>query len=76
MPISMVYRKDKLRVDGEGMPALMEAYGAYGTPFEPSFNAGRLSLLDRCEGACPSFEACSSLPYTGAKSNTQAVCPI
>lgn len=47
VPVSMLYRKDKLRLDGEGMPALMEAYGAYGDSFEPSFNAGRLSLLDR-----------------------------
>lgn len=47
VPISMVYRKDKLRVDGEGMPTLLEAYGAYGVSFEPGFNAGRLSLLDR-----------------------------
>ena len=47
VPLSLVYRKDKLRIDGEGMPTLLEAYGAYGVSFEPSFNAARLSLLDR-----------------------------
>ncbi len=48
VPISLVYRKDQLRVDGEGMPTLLEAYGAYGAPFAPSFNPGRTSILDRC----------------------------
>ncbi len=47
VPISLVYRKDQLRVGGEGMPALLEAYGAYGSPFPPYFNAGRISILDR-----------------------------
>ena len=49
VPISLVYRKDQLRVDGAGMPTLLEAYGAYGVAYDPSFSAGRLSLLDRCE---------------------------
>lgn len=49
VPISLVYRKDQVRVDGAGMPTLLEAYGAYGVAFDPSFSAGRLSLLDRWE---------------------------
>ena len=47
VPISLVYRKDQLRVGGQGMPALLEAYGAYGSPFPPYFNAGRISILER-----------------------------
>ena len=57
VPISLVYRKDKLQLDGEAMPLLLEAYGAYGSAFEPGFSAGRLSLLDRC-GRLPGVTAC------------------
>jgi len=45
IPISIVYRKG-LKKDGSN-PLLLEAYGAYGTSWEPVFNIPRLSLLDR-----------------------------
>jgi oligopeptidase B len=45
VPISLVYRTG-LKRDGSH-PLLMEGYGSYGFSFEPSFDARRLSLLDR-----------------------------
>ena len=54
-------------MDGEGMPTLLEAYGAYGAPFPPSFNAGRISILDRrawliCSLAKPGLVLAQSRP--------------
>jgi oligopeptidase B len=45
IPISLVYRKG-LRRDGSA-PALLYAYGSYGSSTDPTFNSNRLSLLDR-----------------------------
>ncbi len=45
VPISLVYPRG-LERDGSH-PALLTAYGAYGTPNEPRFVASRLSLLER-----------------------------
>jgi oligopeptidase B len=45
VPISLVYRKDLPR-DGTN-PCLLIGYGAYGSGYEPSFKAERLSLLER-----------------------------
>jgi oligopeptidase B len=45
VPISLVYRKDK-RVPG-GNPLLLYAYGSYGASTDATFDADRLSLLDR-----------------------------
>lgn len=45
VPISLVYRKD-VRRDGSA-PALLEAYGSYGSPSNVFFNSNDLSLLDR-----------------------------
>ena len=45
VPISLVYSKE-LELDGSH-PALLSAYGAYGTSIEPRFAPFRLSLLER-----------------------------
>jgi len=45
VPISIVYKKGT-RKDGQA-PLLLYAYGSYGASMDPSFNSGRLSLLDR-----------------------------
>jgi oligopeptidase B len=45
VPVSLVYKKD-LKLDGR-RPLLLDAYGSYGIPRNVSFNANRLSLLDR-----------------------------
>jgi oligopeptidase B len=45
VPISLVYRKGMVR-DGNN-PLLLNGYGAYGIPTEPSFSSDRLCLLDR-----------------------------
>jgi oligopeptidase B len=45
IPISLVYRKG-LRRDGSA-PALLYAYGSYGSSTDPTFSSNRLSLLDR-----------------------------
>lgn len=46
VPVSLVYKKDKLRKDGT-MPLVLYAYGSYGSSTDPWFNSSRLSLLDR-----------------------------
>jgi oligopeptidase B len=45
VPMSIVYKKGLPR-DGRN-PALLYGYGSYGANVEPSFNANRLSLLER-----------------------------
>ena len=45
VPVSLVYRRGLLR-DGRA-PLLLTAYGSYGSPSAVTFNANRLSLLDR-----------------------------
>ncbi|MCA9970845.1 MAG: S9 family peptidase [Anaerolineales bacterium] len=45
IPISLVYRQGTPR-DGSS-PCLLYGYGSYGASMEPSFQANRLSLLDR-----------------------------
>ncbi len=45
IPVSMVYRKDMLREDGN--PLLQYGYGSYGVTIDPGFDSDRLSLLDR-----------------------------
>jgi oligopeptidase B len=44
VPMSMVYRKDKL---SSKQPLYLYAYGAYGMCIEPNFNSQIISLLDR-----------------------------
>ncbi len=56
VPISLVYRKDLVRVGGAGSPLLLEGYGAYGIAVDPFFDTARLSLLDRC-GVSVSMES-------------------
>ncbi|KAL4457576.1 hypothetical protein ABPG75_012441 [Micractinium tetrahymenae] len=46
VPISLAYRADLARLDGTD-PLLLEAYGAYGSSYDPEFSGARLSLLDR-----------------------------
>lgn len=45
VPVSIVYKKG-FKKDGT-QPLLLYAYGSYGYSIDPSFNAARLSLLDR-----------------------------
>ncbi|HSY49281.1 MAG TPA: S9 family peptidase [Thermoanaerobaculia bacterium] len=45
IPLSIVYKKPLVR-DGK-RPMLLYAYGSYGAPTWPTFNANRLALLDR-----------------------------
>lgn len=45
IPISLVYRKDKRRL--EGNPLILWGYGAYGAVTDADFSSDRLSLLDR-----------------------------
>ncbi len=45
VPISLVYRKGT-PLDGSA-PALLYAYGSYGSSMDPGFSSARLSLLDR-----------------------------
>ena len=45
VPISVVYKKG-IKLDGSN-PALIYAYGSYGSSMDPYFSATRLSLLDR-----------------------------
>ncbi|XP_015900668.3 uncharacterized protein LOC107433823 isoform X1 [Ziziphus jujuba] len=46
IPISIVYRKDIVKLDGTD-PLLLYGYGSYEVCIDPSFKASRLSLLDR-----------------------------
>lgn len=46
IPVSLVYRIDLFKKDG-GNPALLYAYGSYGSTMDPWFDSNRLSLLDR-----------------------------
>ncbi|PWA75490.1 prolyl oligopeptidase family protein [Artemisia annua] len=46
VPISIVYRKDLVKLDGSD-PMLLYGYGSYEVCVDPSFKSSRLSLLDR-----------------------------
>ena len=46
VPVSVVYRTDLFKGDGSN-PALLYAYGSYGSSMDASFSSPRLSLLDR-----------------------------
>ncbi|KAM3693629.1 hypothetical protein ACJW31_08G182200 [Castanea mollissima] len=46
IPISIVYRKDLVKLDGSD-PLLLYGYGSYEICIDPTFKASRLSLLDR-----------------------------
>ncbi|BAT93623.1 hypothetical protein LR48_Vigan02g265200 [Vigna angularis] len=46
IPISIVYRKDAVKLDGSD-PLLLYGYGSYEICIDPSFKSTRLSLLDR-----------------------------
>ncbi|XP_015941951.1 uncharacterized protein LOC107467383 [Arachis duranensis] len=46
IPISIVYRKDLVKLDGSD-PLLLYGYGSYEYCLDPSFSSSRLSLLDR-----------------------------
>jgi oligopeptidase B len=46
VPISLVYRKDLKKADGSN-PLYVYGYGSYGFSLPVTFNAARLSLLDR-----------------------------
>ncbi|MCC7548056.1 MAG: S9 family peptidase [Burkholderiales bacterium] len=45
VPVSMVYRRDMRR--SQGQPMLLTGYGAYGYPHDVHFSSARLSLLER-----------------------------
>ncbi|PQP98381.1 Peptidase S9A/B/C oligopeptidase N-terminal beta-propeller [Prunus yedoensis var. nudiflora] len=45
IPISIVYRKDLIKLDGSD-PLLLYGYGSYEVCIDPSFKASRLSLLN------------------------------
>ena len=45
IPMSVVYRKG-IELDGQN-PALLYAYGSYGSTVDPYFSSNRISLLDR-----------------------------
>jgi oligopeptidase B len=46
IPTSIVYNKNKAKLDGSA-PLLQYAYGSYGHTIDPTFSVSRLSLLDR-----------------------------
>lgn len=46
IPVSVVYRKDKYKKDGNS-PCFQYAYGSYGATMPAFFSSSRLSLLDR-----------------------------
>ena len=46
VPLSIVYRRDAFRKDGD-CPLLLYAYGSYGYSMHASFSSIRVSLLDR-----------------------------
>ena len=45
VPISVVYRPDRIRQDGA--PIMLKVYGCYGLPDEPAFDTSLLPLIDR-----------------------------
>jgi protease II len=48
VPVSLAYRGDRVALDGTD-PLLLEAYGAYGSSFDPEFSGGRwLRALCSC----------------------------
>ena len=52
VPVSLVWRRDAVTLDGSGTraepaPLLLYGYGAYETSIDPYFSVPRLSLLDR-----------------------------
>jgi len=47
VPISLVYRQDKFRLDGQSSPIYVYGYGSYGYALPLGFSASRLALLDR-----------------------------
>ena len=48
IPVSVVYRKDRKHLVGEGGgPLHLYGYGAYGISIDPGFSTTRLSLVDR-----------------------------
>ncbi len=46
VPVSLVFRKDKVKKDGSN-PLFLYAYGSYGANSDPYFNSSVISLLDR-----------------------------
>jgi oligopeptidase B len=46
IPISIIYRKDLVKLDGSD-PLLLSGYGSYEVPNDPYFASYRLSLIDR-----------------------------
>lgn len=46
IPISIVYRKDTVKLDGTD-PLLLYGYGSYEVCIEPEFRSNRLALIDR-----------------------------
>ncbi len=46
VPVSLVYRKDKFKQDGNN-PLLLYGYGSYGYSVDPYFYSAVISLLDR-----------------------------
>ncbi|KAG0605070.1 hypothetical protein M758_9G029100 [Ceratodon purpureus] len=46
VPISIIYRKDLVRLDGTD-PLFLSGYGSYEVPNDPEFNVHRLTLIDR-----------------------------
>lgn len=52
IPVSLVWKKDALPVDDQGLPLspaplVLYGYGSYETSIDPTFSVARLSLLDR-----------------------------
>ncbi|KAF0712128.1 hypothetical protein AaE_012116, partial [Aphanomyces astaci] len=47
IPISVVYRKDKKKAEGQPQALHLHGYGAYERSFEPEFQEKILPLLDR-----------------------------
>jgi len=46
IPLTVVFRKDRFKKDRKN-PVYLVGYGAYGSPYEPTFNRYVVSLLDR-----------------------------
>ncbi|KAF0709732.1 hypothetical protein AaE_012785 [Aphanomyces astaci] len=47
IPISLVYRKDKKKPDGQPQALHLYGYGSYEIPIDPDFRISNLPLLDR-----------------------------